>query len=679
MSPKRLPYLPALDGLRGIALLSVLGFHAGVPWIRGGYLPLTAFFVLSGFLITALLLTERATNGRIDLKAFWGRRVRRLAPGALVGLGLVAAFLAWGPEGVYPGIRGDVLAALGWVANWRFIVTDRPYLDAFASPSPLQHYWSLAVEEQFYLVLPLLAVCLLALGRGSRRWFVGVVTALALISTLLAAHFERPGELPLRSYFGTDTRAAEILVGVLLACALVPRDGGLRRFEGRGARLLGAAGTAGMVATVGLWLGVDENHRLLYRGGLLVAALLAGLVVASATDERRIVARVLSARPLVHLGGMSYGAYLFHWPVFLWLSPDRTGLAAAPRFALQLAVTLGLAAASLRLIERPIRTGRVPAATGLVGWANATVAAAAVVIAAASATGGDFEIMQTNPIGQIPNRPIPTLPTTAPTTALVDPVTGAVAATPPVPPPPHRVMVIGDSIGSNMAFALDRWATQDGRLVTHDVTQLGCPISRGGVVHLSNGVENVVPESCGWWATERFQEELRAFQPDVVLVLGATVEAYDRSGPMWEGKRGAGDPVFDRYVVDEWSAAATAMQTTGATVVWATPPCVDLSRSQNVFDRDLANERLAWIETELIPRLTAPQPIEILDFNAQLCPGGAYTDTVFGVKDGRPDGVHFTTDAADAVIDGWLGPYLATLPLEPVAGVPLDAVVASAR
>ena len=167
----KMPYLPALDGLRAIALVAVLAFHAGFSWIHGGYLPLTSFFVLSGFLITSLLLLERGRKGRIDLVAFWGRRARRLVPAAILGLGLVALYTASIGRSV-PGLRGDVFACLGWVANWRFIFVGRSYADLFGDPSPVQHFWSLAVEEQFYLVLPPLAVglpCSVAAGAGCSR------------------------------------------------------------------------------------------------------------------------------------------------------------------------------------------------------------------------------------------------------------------------------------------------------------------------------------------------------------------------------------------------------------------------------------------------------------------------------------------------------------------------------
>ena len=187
--------------------MAVLFFHAGFNWIHGGYLPLTTFFVLSGFLITSLLLLEQQRSGHIRLRAFWGRRARRLVPAALLALVLVAAYTA-AVHRPAPGLRGDVFAALGWATNWRFILAKRSYTDLFGDPSPLQHFWSLSVEEQFYLVLPLLAVGSLVLSKGRRWVFAAVTAALVAASTLAMRMLYQPGKAPLRAYFGTDTRAA---------------------------------------------------------------------------------------------------------------------------------------------------------------------------------------------------------------------------------------------------------------------------------------------------------------------------------------------------------------------------------------------------------------------------------------------------------------------------------------
>jgi peptidoglycan/LPS O-acetylase OafA/YrhL len=354
----RLPYLPALDGLRAIALVAVLCFHGGYTWIHGGYLPLTAFFVLSGFLITSLLLLERQRSGAIRLGAFWARRARRLVPAALLALALIAVYTAAIDRPV-PGLRGDVFSALGWVTNWRFIFAKRSYTDLFGDPSPLQHFWSLAVEEQFYLFLPLFAVGTLLLARGRRWLFATLTVGVIAASTITMRLLYEPGKAPLRAYFGTDTRAAELMVGVLLAIVLIGPQG-LRRFRGGARVLVDIAGVAALGVSVWLWFATREYDPSLYRGGLLGIAALAAIIVTAGTQERTIVTRMLSLPPLAALGRISYGVYLFHWPLFLWINEDRTGLEGNLLFAVRCAATLGLAMASYHLLELPIRGNRRP-------------------------------------------------------------------------------------------------------------------------------------------------------------------------------------------------------------------------------------------------------------------------------------------------------------------------------
>ena len=175
-----LGYQPALDGLRGVAVATVLLYHAGVPWMIGGYLGVSTFFTLSGFLITSLLLAEHAATGRIRLAAFWERRFRRIMPAALAALCVVMAFGAFAADGYQrEHLRGDTLATLGYVVNWWFIVTRRAYADIFGSPSPVQHFWSLAIEEQFYLAFPLLTALVLRSTGGSRGTLAGLLAAMA--------------------------------------------------------------------------------------------------------------------------------------------------------------------------------------------------------------------------------------------------------------------------------------------------------------------------------------------------------------------------------------------------------------------------------------------------------------------------------------------------------------------
>src|SRR4051794_6618741 len=265
-----LPRVRALDGLRGLAVAGVLAYHCGFGWARGGFLGVSLFFTLSGFLITSLLLTEHAGSGRIGLGAFWARRARRLLPAAMVALGgivLFGATIATGSQ--LRALRGDVLGALGYVANWRFVLAGTSYGDLWSSPSPVQHFWSLAIEEQLYLVLPLVVVLAFAVTKGRLR---GVAVALGIaLAASVAATFLVHDQL--RAYYGTDVRAAELLAGALLAVAVAARPT---------LRIRSSAGVLALVALLLAWSTTTQSDARLYRGGFLVHAALAVVVILAA-------------------------------------------------------------------------------------------------------------------------------------------------------------------------------------------------------------------------------------------------------------------------------------------------------------------------------------------------------------------------------------------------------------
>jgi len=323
--------------------------------MRGGFLGVSTFFTLSGFLIAMLLLTEWRGDGAISLRGFWGRRFRRLMPAlflTLAGVALFGATVATGDQ--LARLRGDGLATLGYAANWRFLFSGQSYGALFASPSPLLHAWSLAIEEQFYVVFPLLVAGVLRATRGSRRVLGAVLGALTVASATTMVVLHHPGVDPSRVYYGTDTRIAEILAGTVLA-VFVASHGPARSRRGRG--LVAGTGVVALAAVAATWVVASQSSSWLYEGGLAVYAAANVGVVAAAVHPGPVRA-LLSLSPLRWLGRVSYGVYLFHWPIFLWLSPARTGLSSWPLFALRLAVTLPLAALSFRLVEQPIRRGR---------------------------------------------------------------------------------------------------------------------------------------------------------------------------------------------------------------------------------------------------------------------------------------------------------------------------------
>ena len=348
-------YVRALDGVRGVAVGLVFLFHLRVAGFGAGYLGVDVFFVLSGFLITSLVLDELRRTGRIALTSFWARRVRRLLP-ALVLLLLVVALVTWltATFSERATLRGDLLAATAYVANWHFISTSG-YFVSTGIESPLQHTWSLAIEEQFYLIWPLLLTALVLVVKRPRI-AVGVLAALGVAGSaaLLATQWS-PGAVE-RAYMGTDSRIFEPLVGALGAVLVAhPRSRPVVDRLGGSLILLGAAGLI-----VGLIVIRPDTAVYYYGGALGVSAATLLLVAPLWLGHGRALRRALEWAPLVWLGAISYGVYLWHWPMTIWLGVRQTrGLEAGIRGAAVVLCTVGAAAISYYAIERPIR-GRAP-------------------------------------------------------------------------------------------------------------------------------------------------------------------------------------------------------------------------------------------------------------------------------------------------------------------------------
>ncbi|MET8394266.1 MULTISPECIES: acyltransferase family protein [Streptomyces violaceoruber group] len=342
-------HIAPLDGLRGVAVLGVLFFHAG--HFDGGFLGVDLFLVLSGFLITGLLLKEaRARDGRIDLLAFWGRRARRLLPAlAVVLAGTLLLVWALGPPNLLRYALDDGPWVAANLANWHFVADRVGYWDS-AGTRVFSHLWSIAVEEQFYVVWPLV-LCLTARGRGGGRRVAAVAAAGAAASLVLMVVLTTPADTT-RVYEGTDTRAFSLLLGALAATEPAARL--VSRLGERAAGRWSLALAAGIGA---YWITADgQNSPSVFRGGLFLHALAAALLIAClARAPRTPAGRFLAAAPLRRLGTVSYSLYLWHWPVYLLLSEERLGLEGAPRTAVLLAVSVALAVLSKVLVEDPVR------------------------------------------------------------------------------------------------------------------------------------------------------------------------------------------------------------------------------------------------------------------------------------------------------------------------------------
>lgn len=621
----------------------------------GGFIGVDIFFVLSGFLITSLLLDELRHTGRISLTAFWIRRARRLLPALVLMVLTVTAAREFLPYQALTGLRSDAIAAFLWMANWRFVAQKTDYFTQGAPPSPLQHTWSLGVEEQYYIAWPLLliAVTLLLAARAKRyfakttvghvRFAAFVIATLGALASAVATIVCVSAATRDRIYFGTDTRAQALLIGAA-ASALLVRDWAAlnrgwclvrSRWGRRMARLLPVIGVAGLAALTHFATGSVAEFR---HGLLLVVAVAAVFVVAPvALEQRGAVARLLAWRPLVWLGAISYGVYLWHWPIFLTLNGERTGWTGFQLFGVRCGATVALAAASWWLIEQPIRRWR-PAGVPLLPLAAATVAtaAAATMLVVPVATGPGLR-----EVG---------LPPGVSAVAAVSPSPpGAVHSGPnPGPRDPNRpftVSVFGDSIGWTMMHYLP--ATPGFRFLDHTV--IGCSLVRGTPYRYIGQTLEQRSECDGWpsrWSTQISQD-----QPDVALLIIGRWETVDRVN---EGKwTHIGDPTFDAYLNFELQRALDIVGSSGVRVMVATVP---YSRGGEKPDGRLYPEdqpdRVNQWNTMLRNTVRDHPNVGIIDLNKKLCPDGVYTAKVDGIQV-RSDGVHLTPEGVK-----WLLPWL---------------------
>ena len=349
--------VPGLDGLRAVAVVAVLLFHLRMGYASGGFLGVSLFFTLSGYLITRLLLDEHRASDTISLRNFWARRLRRLMPAAFVALGLITIVALSSDVFHSATLRGDLWAALGYVANWRFMSASTSYADLFVTaPSPVLHFWSLAIEEQFYFVFPILLLAMLRRNRS--RWVAFVGLGLLWMASVASSFVGASDNVV---YYGAHTRAAELLTGSLLALLMAHQTkfGVTTASLSSGIRYFWNAATAvALGVVVFLIITVETGDRWLYQGGLAAFSLLSALLVVGIQvagpfqwlAERRVVKAV---------GQVSYGLYLFHWPIFLLINEDRTGLSGITLHGLRLVATVAISVVVMQLIENPIRRNRI--------------------------------------------------------------------------------------------------------------------------------------------------------------------------------------------------------------------------------------------------------------------------------------------------------------------------------
>ncbi len=633
-----LRHVTALDGLRGIAVLAVVVYHLDRDWLPGGFLGVSLFFTLSGFLITNLLLAEATTTGDVDLRRFFRRRFRRLLPAALATLALAVVLGALaGEASQLESLRGDVVSALAYVANWHFILSGDAYAATFEAPSPLLHLWSLSIEEQFYVVLAVVALGIswwgrrrsrrgLAVTSAARTW--GIVFGVAAAASVVAGLLTFDGANTDRVYFGTDTRAVELLAGALLAVLV-----GMRVPE-RLARLVGGVALTVLTGTAAVAFAVlvavaDTQASWLYRGGLWGMALVSCALLVGAIHDDGPLARVLRFGPLVGLGLISYGVYLYHWPIFVWLTPERTGLDGIPLAVVRSGVTLAVALLSYRLLEQPIRRGSLR--LGAPRVALVAVITLVGLVAGATVVGGlaaDRAVVRGNPglalslpgIESAGAEPAPASPSTT------------------LPPPPlRRVLFMGDSL------VHQSFPTIQDRLTTAGIESLA--IGAAGEHLLSRDRE---------WLDE-LSNTVALWDPDLVVLeacCGWGIPIKDETYVAADGRELAPDTPESWA---EWAEVADRATTIagagGARVVWTMgPPALPMGLWGPIDVR-------VGVANDIYARLVGCRPgVGVLDWRVMAAPDGSFSWFLPG-PDGQPvqvrheDGLHFTPVGQAAVAD----------------------------
>jgi peptidoglycan/LPS O-acetylase OafA/YrhL len=679
-----------LDGLRGIAVLAVVLYHGGVSWAPGGFIGVEVFFVLSGFLITSLLVAEWQRSSTIALGGFWIRRARRLLPALFCLVGTIGIYYLFaGAAHAVPGLKGDGISALTYVSNWHQIVAGANYFAASGPVSPLEHTWSLAIEEQFYLVWPLvvLGVLWLASRRGAShtRRPLQVLLALSVVGAIasaldMALLFEGGRNLN-RIYYGTDTRAFGLLIGASLAIGLaLARLARVRGDGDGGARAprlaLGLAALIALAVTFTAVAVVNGSTPWMYPYGMLgLDAAVVILIMAAVARPGCIAAQLLSTTPLRALGKISYGVYLWHFPLFLWLSEGATGLSGIPLLVLRLVVTLAVSTASYVFIEQPIRQRRRPAwlVRVLTPLAAAGSVAALLLASAASALPVGVPAAAT-----LPQPPPGLAGSDAACTVTLTDAQGYGVAPPPKSKetqfvynalgyhqltwsgsaqktfhtcPPKRVLLVGDSLAFTLGVP---WLEDEERygIQLADAGMLGCALTTEGELNVAGTWEAQsagCPTALKQWAAEK-----KAMNPQAVIVEFGYRDQFD-----WKinGKVvHLGQPAFDKYIQNKINHLVDVLGAGGTKILFLSIPYTHPPDLPDGSPAPAASPQRRTLINSMFEAAARrhPKTTSVLDLDQTISPGNHYDADVNGQLC-RFDGVHFSAYCSELVEPRVLG------------------------
>ncbi len=715
-------YQGSLDGLRALAVLAIIAYHDNYGWARGAYLSVDLFFILSGFLITTLLLMEWRRSDHIALRKFWSRRARRLLPALLILLAFVAIMTMTTVAPWYrASIRDDGIASLFYVANWRFIAAKESYFELFGPASPLRHMWTLAIEEQFYLVWPLVTFAALRVARGSVRVLTAVCVAGVVGSVTVMVVTYRAGD-PLRAYYGTDARAHTILMGALLAILLFVWTPGAAA-----KRRLRVASCIAFVVMMYAWNVATDTSSRYYHGGSVAYAALACVVIAGALQPG-VLQTALSFRPLAWIGRLSYGLYLFHWPLIVLLVPDRLhGLHGLPLNLVRLAATFAAATLSFYLVELPIREGRRPTLRwhpakrpergapparrrNVVRWVALPAVVATFAVVLASTTGASPPPNYLAGTKEPPTISLPASSTlaaarAAPTgtrSAALRPGTSVPAPVPAAPkyvPPPFTNFpwAYGDPlfcgtprqsetdeaideahklgpptlahsaadlrvliVGDSTACSLYPGLKAVGDEVGADVYQaavFGCGVASGHITTTDG--EQITPhtERCPIMVDEAVTPAIYELRPQIVVWMSI----WEKSDLVVGNQTlVSGTPAGNAAMLARMNAELAQLTKYGAKVVVLTEAAAAPNDAQGVDNTSNAVDNASYARLNTILHefvAQNPSDVSLVDLASQVCPNGPPCPEDIDGLRLRPDGRHFTPTAA-SIEARWLMPQL---------------------
>ncbi len=663
-----------MDGIRAFAVLGVIVYHSGFSWLPGGFYGVDAFFALSGFLITSLLLAQWQRSSRIALADFWSRRARRLLPALFLMLAGVGALAAVWPRTLdTPYLRLDSLATIFYVANWHFILDHANYFFVTSQPSPLLHTWSLSIEEQFYLIWPLVVLAVLVghrRGRGparpgtageSRRRLLGLFwlsVGGALASGAWMGLIAGPGGDVTRAYYGTDTRAQSLLVGAAFAVAVALWKPGQ---SPRAVRAMWWAGILGVAGTALTWSLIPETSTLAFRGGFLLASLSATAVIACVSQvPQSPVSRALAIAPLRALGRISYGVYLWYWPTLLVADHARTHLSGFALLAARLAIVIALATASYHLLEMPIRRGALSRWRARVALGTGAALALAVVftttaLVAVPGFAGATSVSASASQGLHLPLSVRTGSATGAGSPSSTPPGSHPAYEAPEKGPPVKVLLVGDSMAGSLGVGMQQVQSRYGAEVVNE-GHPGCSLGAGSLFKVlwytvppgapcsSDGSPSGLLDAWRTWVDR--------LNPDVSVYLART-DLFDQSvSGTWEH---VGQPRYDALLEKRLQEGIDVLSSRGGKVALLSSPYYDSGEqpSGQPWPEDSPARVRAY--DIILARVAAKNPgtTVLIRLGSLISPEHHFASVVDGVPLRCGDGVHISVSGGR-----WIGEHI---------------------